>query len=280
MTILFSLLNYGSLTGSELYVYELARELSKKHTVYIQSTLKEGVLLEKTHALGIETLGWKDRPSVDIVHASQTVPTRYSLLEYSCPVVQTLHSELLPEHESPVLGCKAYIAIRPEIKQWAATENIDATLIYNPFDVSRFKPSLVSHEIPVVLFVGSVDYLRKGAINDLIAKHVQKKLALVGVGRGWVELAQSLSEKGITIQAFEDMWHVEELLAQCDYTAGILLGRSTIEGFLCGKPGFIYEVDTTGKVLGIRVENPPKDLTQFDSRHVAQKVEEVYASCL
>jgi len=268
MKILFTLLNYGSLTGSEMYVYELAKELSKNHTVIIQSQITKGILYEKTLDLGVPMVGWwSKRTKIDVVHASQIQTTVFSLANYNVPVVQTIHSEILPQFEAPVEGCSAYISIRPEIQQAFA---IDSKLIYNPFDFSRFKPSRVENVVPIVLFVGPVDYLRSQAIADLIAQVRRNEIRLIGIGRGWTKLEQD------NVITREPLFEVEEWIKLCDYTAGIKLGRSTIEGWLCGKPAIIYDVDSQGKVVNKSVQNPPKDLSKFDSRVVASQIEEIY----
>ena len=42
---------------------------------------------------------------------------------------------------------------------------------------------------------------------------------------------------------------IEKFVKECDETAGILLGRTTIEGWMCGKPSWIYKVDSGGFIL-------------------------------
>jgi glycosyltransferase involved in cell wall biosynthesis len=273
--ILFTLLNYGSLTGSELYVYELVRELSKKHTCIIQSNITKNELYEKTLDLGVRMIGWTDKkPKIDVIHASQIQPTVFSLANYDVPVVQTIHSEIMPEYESPIMGCSAYIAIRPEIQELIKSKGYESELIYNPFDTTRFTPIHLKNKVPTILFAGPIDFLRSETIKDLLRQAESGQIRLIGVGRGWSRIIND-NTKG-----FEPVFDVQHLLANCDMTAGIKLGRSTIEGWLMGKPGIVYDVDNRGKIVGKSVENQPDDLSIFDSKLVAEKIERIYVGLI
>lgn len=272
MRILFTLLNYGQLTGSELYVYELARELSKENDVFIQSNITKGILYQKTLELGVPMLGFSNKkPEIDVIHASQIQPTQFALQNYSVPVIQTIHSEILPEYENPVEGCAAYISIRKEIKD---SISIESELVYNPFDTTRFTPFETNNLIPTVLFVGGIDYLRQNVIVDLLKQAKRNEIHLVGIGKGWSNLNDD------NVMGLEPLFNVEEWTKRCDKTAGIKLGRTSIEGWLCGKPAIIYDVDTQGNICGKHVKNPPKDLNKFDSRVVAEKTLGIYKKCL
>jgi len=61
----------------------------------------------------------------------------------------------------------------------------------------------------------------------------------------------------------------------CSETAGILLGRRTIEGWLCEKPGWIYNVDENGYILNKEKYNLPEDINE-----VAKKIKEEYIKIL
>ena len=65
---------------------------------------------------------------------------------------------------------------------------------------------------------------------------------------------------------------------KCDETAGIFLGRTTIEGFLCNKPAWIYTVDKEGNFLNKEYTEVPKDMTIFDNNKIIEKYKEVYVS--
>jgi hypothetical protein len=69
-------------------------------------------------------------------------------------------------------------------------------------------------------------------------------------------------------------------MKQADETAGILLGRTTIEGWLCGKGGWIYDVDDKGIILGKKFYKVPEDVDKFKRENVVSKVLEQYKEIL
>ena len=73
---------------------------------------------------------------------------------------------------------------------------------------------------------------------------------------------------------------VEPYVKNCYETAGILLGRTTIEGWLCGKSGWIYNVDDKGEILNKRKHEVPSDVSKFDYMEVAKKIKEKYIKIL
>ena len=73
---------------------------------------------------------------------------------------------------------------------------------------------------------------------------------------------------------------VEKLVQQCDETSGILLGRTTIEGWLCGKGGWIYDIDKYGNILGKSFYSVPDDVEKFRSDNVTKEIIEVYKEIL
>jgi hypothetical protein len=73
---------------------------------------------------------------------------------------------------------------------------------------------------------------------------------------------------------------VETFVKNCSETAGILLGRTTIEGWMCGKPGWIYNVNESGEILNKERFDIPKDVNKFDSIEVAKKIKEEYIKIL
>lgn len=61
---------------------------------------------------------------------------------------------------------------------------------------------------------------------------------------------------------------------------GILLGRTTIEGWMCGKPGWIYDIDSNGNILGKSKNDVPSDIDKFNSDKVSLKIKEEYLKIL
>jgi len=74
--------------------------------------------------------------------------------------------------------------------------------------------------------------------------------------------------------------NVEEYIKKCDYTAGIFKGRTTIEGFLCGKPGWIYVVDVQGNIQNKTLQPVPTDLEKYSNTFSAEKVFNLYEEVL
>jgi len=179
LKVLISCLFFRGFTGSELYVYELAKSLMKLNcSVTILSQIG-GPLTEMAKKLGIKCVSFENAPGFklgdgqwsfhtpngeqvstpnalykvsevdyDIIHiqhkpVAERILGMYPELDKIC----TIHSEVMSkELENPVMDntIKKYIAIRPEIKSHL-TQNFDVSeemieVIYNPVDNEKFKP--------------------------------------------------------------------------------------------------------------------------------------------
>jgi hypothetical protein len=132
---------------------------------------------------------------------------------------------------------------------------------------------------PYVLFVGTIDYLREKTIRDIVeySKSINKELWLVGENKSNY-LPELLSNTHV--KHFPATNKVEEYVKNCSETAGILLGRTTIEGWLCGKSGWIYQVDDKGEILSKENHDVPSDVNKFNSLEVAKKIKEEYIKIL
>jgi glycosyltransferase involved in cell wall biosynthesis len=195
----------------------------------------------------------------------------------------TIHSEVI-ELENPVVhnSIKRYIAIRPEIKEHIVNNfNISEDIvdvIYNPIDETKFYNKNIKSE-NYILFVGSIDYLRKNTILDLIevSKNENKELWLVGENK-----SDYLSKilKNTHVKYLTPTLEVDKYIHRCSETAGILLGRTTIEGWMCGKPGWIYNVDSTGRIINKQLHEVPSDVNKFYSSNVSKKIKLNYTQFL
>jgi glycosyltransferase involved in cell wall biosynthesis len=195
----------------------------------------------------------------------------------------TIHSEVI-ELENPVVhnSIKRYIAIRPEIKEHIVNNfNISEDIvdvIYNPIDETKFYNKNIKSE-NYILFVGSIDYLRKNTILDLIevSKNENKELWLVGENK-----SDYLTEilKNTHVKYFTPTLEVDKYIHKCSETAGILLGRTTIEGWMCGKSGWIYNVDSTGRIINKELHAVPLDVEKFYSSNVSKKIKLNYTQFL
>lgn len=306
--LLVGCLNFQGLTGSELSTLETVKGLSKTCDVSVISGTLSNKFKQicKTH--GIKTYlmseppGYKmgdgkwgfntpegfkpTKPNIlysigevkfDVIHANHTPITDQLLKLYpDVPVVNIVRSEVI-DLENPVIhhNIKKYIAIRPSIKDYLI-EGFDIPedkieVVYNTFDDKRFKVNNLPSgtDKKVTLFVGSMDYLRKNVIEDLIekCKNEDKELWLVGRdSEGW---ATQLAQKNSHVRYFPPTEKIEDFYYRCDETAGIFLGRTTIEGFLCGKPAIIYKVNKGGDIIDWEYQDVPEDLTIFSlSKHI------------
>lgn len=302
MRILISCLAFNSYTGSELYVYELAKELSKEHDIDIISNIG-GDLVNITSLHGIKCHSIKSPPhyflgdgektytingetkvtqknkfyrtsktdKYDLILLNQPSISKVILDLYEGDAIQIIHSEVLPNYEHPLKHerIKGYIAIRQSIKdylikEWGINEQ-KIRVIYNPIDNTRFNTDNVK-DGGYILFVGSYDYLRKQTISDLITYSELKCKELWLVGRGYPNFLQKW------VKTFEPAWNIEEYTKNCSEVASVLMGRTAIEGWMCGKKARIYNIDNTGNIKGIKILLPHKNIEKFYTSNVTKEI--------
>jgi hypothetical protein len=311
LKVLLSCLFFKGFTGSELYVYELAKSLIKLNcSVTILSQIG-GPLTDMAKKLGIKCVSFENAPGFklgdgewgmntpegfkvstpnglyrisevdyDIIHIQhKPVAERILNMYPELNKIYAIHSEVI-SLEDPIIdpSIKKYIAIRPEIKshlidKFGIPENM-IEVIYNPIDNEKFQPKDIPSE-NYVLFVGTIDYLRKETILDLIeyTRELGKELWLVGENNGNY-LENILLESHV--KHFPSTWNIEDFISKSDETAGIQLGRTTIEGWMCGKSSWIYKVDSGGFILSKEKFEPPLDIEKYHTLNVAKQIKEEY----
>jgi hypothetical protein len=315
LKVLLSCLFFKTFTGSEMYVYELARGLKKLNCDVTVLSDINGPLAQIAKPQGIKVLGFNEAPGYklgdgkwgfntpqgfqpsqpnnlykisevdfDIIHTQHTPITNQMCQMYpNIDKISTIHSEVI-ELENPVINdtIKKYICIRPEIQEHI-TNNFEIDLkntevVYNPIDVDRFNTKNTKDN-GYVLFVGTLDYLRENTIKDLVeyTESIGKEFWLVGENK-----SNYLDDllKNSHVKYHNSTNKVEEFVKNCSETAGILLGRTTIEGWMCGKPGWIYNVDESGYILNKEKFDIPKDINKFNSLEVAKKIKQEYIKIL
>jgi glycosyltransferase involved in cell wall biosynthesis len=313
--VLLSSLFFKTFTGSEMYVYELARGLKKLNCDVTVLSDIEGPLSKLANQQGIKTLPFTNPPgfklgdgkwgfnrpegfvpsqpnmmykmsevNFDIIHVQHNPISQRACDMYpNIPKLSTIHSEVI-ELENPYIheSIKKYVCIRPEIQnhiiEMFNIDKLNTEVIYNPIDTNRFNTK-DTKTYPYVLFVGTIDYLREKTIRDLVeySKSINKELWLVGENKSNY-LPELLNNSHV--KHFEATNKVEPYVKNCSETAGILLGRTTIEGWLCGKPGWIYNVDSSGNILDKKKHDVPSDMDKFNSLEVAKKIKEEYIKIL
>ena len=125
--------------------------------------------------------------------------------------------------------------------------------------------------------MGTVDAIRKQTLLSLVARAETGEFKLQVVGPNF-DSYMNLPRQNVEL--LPPVWEIEQYAKHCTETAGIMLGRSTVEGWMCGKPGTIYQVNLAGAPETVTLHEPPADLSMFDSRTVAKQVEQVYANVL
>jgi glycosyltransferase involved in cell wall biosynthesis len=315
MKVLISCLFFRTFTGSELYVYELAKSLLKQNCDVTVMSQIGGPLTDMAKRAGIKCITFEQAPgfklgdgvwtfnagngvqvstpnmmyrisdvNFDIIHM-QHKPVAERMIQFYPEIdkVYSIHSEVI-DLEDPIKheSIKKYIAIRPEIKEHMINNfeipEEEIEVIYNPVDNEKFKPKQTKTQ-DAVLFVGTIDYLRRETIMDLIdyTRDNNKELWLMGEDKNNY-LPALLSQEHV--KHFKPSWNVEKLINECSETAGIQLGRTTIESWLCGKPSWIYKVNSLGSIESKDRFEPPTDLEKYYTDNVASQIKEIYLSSL
>lgn len=319
LKVLIACLNFRNYTGSELYVFELAKELIKMNCEVSICSNHGDPLESKAKKLGIKIYNLENPPGYklgdgkwllktqhgevpstpktlyrvsdydfDVIHLNhKPVATHLIRLYPNIPIVTSIHSEII-SLEEPVIHpqVKKFVAIRPEIKEYLtdsfAIKDEDIEVIYNPIDTNRFKPKeTAKRDKKRVLFVGTIDYVRQETIGDLIikTKEADEELWIVGK-KGESDYLPNMMMGLDHVKYFPDTANIETFVQQCDETAGIMLGRTTIEGWLCGKKGWIYDVDSTGRIISKTLTDVPEDVDKFKSDKIASQIFELYKEVL
>lgn len=284
LKVLIGCLSFSDRTGSEMYVYELSKNLVNLNCdVTVVSPNTNGPLPQLARSMGVKVNTFQSLPvhsKFDIIH-TQHQPITHELIKRfpTTKKIATIHSEVL-EAEYPIIHptIKKYIAIRPKIKDMLverfqiSEEKI--SLIYNPIDNEKFTP-LNNDGVKSVLFVGSLEYLRRNPLFDMLKYTRENNMELWIVGKNHSNYLSDLVSYS-HVKYFNPTPDVEQYIHNCTETAGIMLGRTTIEGWMCGKPGWIYEVDAVGNILNKEKHEPPNDIEKFHAMNVTKQIKEEY----
>jgi hypothetical protein len=313
--VMISCLFFRTFTGSELYVYELAKNLIKQNCEVTILSQIGGPLTDMAKKIGIRCLPFEQAPGFkmgdgkwglttdkgfqpsqpnvmyrvsevdfDIIHM-QHKPVAERMIQFYPEIdkIYTIHSEVI-DLENPIKheSIKKYIAIRPEIKDYII-DSFDIPeemieIIYNPIDSEKFKPKQIKSE-DFILFVGTIDYLRRETIMDLIEYTQENGLELWIVGEDKSNYLPTILTTP-HVKHFGATWNVEPYIQKCRETAGIQLGRTTIEGWMCGKPSWIYKVDSGGFILSKEKFDPPTDISKYFSQNVVKQIKTEYEKIL
>jgi len=286
MKILLGCLNANGLGGSELYHYELTRELDALGHDVTLFTLRpidwtDQVRLKLEHVRQLDLTNLDTTEKFDIIVASQPDVNIFMLNHFpSSPLVSIIHSEI--RSEDPILDSRIshYIAIRQPIADMLINDyRIPAdkvSLIYNPIDHDRFNSiDSTKFEKTSGIFVGEVlDPIRIKAVQHLVAQCIENDWDLYLMSESRYDF------KHPNIKYIDKRWDTENMVQCMDFTAGILLGRTTLEGWCCDVPGYMYLIDINGNILSIDSTAPEKIKKLCNSKYVAQQHINLYQSII
>lgn len=283
MKILLALLQFKNLTGSELYVYDLSKELVKRgHDVtigYLYGGNGEIVTRSKNNGVKVKNL-LKIKGRFDIINTNQTQATGVACKLFKAPIIQTLHSEIIDEYESPVVSdqVKHYICIRSSImeKFKAGIPAKKMTVIYNGVDLDRFRMTSLPTGNNRYLFVGTHDHLREKSALDLV-NNLKVGETVTFMGQGW-EIGENVVHP--QVRFIGPQWNVEDEISKCNIVVGVMMGRTTIEGWMMNRKALIYDVDKEGNILSKSMFKRPKYYMKFRLHYMVDRVLKVYKKVL
>jgi hypothetical protein len=276
MNVLIICNSLSTQTGSDIYFRELIdamrHSVDNLYVYPIHNNCKD--FLGEAHGENVYVLS---KDSLDIVkNVHKVYFSHWNMIKhYIDPfsfgakrVINIIHSEVLAA-EAPCLemGIYKYIAIRPSIQEHLNKQGLEAEVIYNPFDVNIFNPVTCKVEDKtkdIVLFPGSLDYLRVKPIKHLLTLSEQFDFKVQHVGR----VDFNISHKNFTTTNTEVV-DIMPYYKQANTVAGILWGRTAIEALLSGKRYIEYTVNKKGEILGFDVRIDKLDPELYDKHSVA-----------
>lgn len=278
---------YDLLTGSGIHVYELSRVLARRgHEVSVVGGYVGGELTHRTRAAQVAVHSLDDLPDAepDLVHVHQPSPGEVALRRWpSAAVVVTVHSPWPGDAPIDSDRIHTYICVRPDVRAKVLRADGIApertTVVLNGVDRSRFRPrpEESANDRPVVLFAGTWSEARRAPALDLLRRSSRDGFDVLFLGIGPGDYLEDLPPNARWER--REAWNVEDYLARCDQTAGTSFGRTTIEGWLCDKPGWVYDIGEGAVVRSVSLHPPPPAalLDLFDIEYMTDAVERVYA---
>jgi hypothetical protein len=149
---------------------------------------------------------------------------------------------------------------------------LSGSITYDPI-VKTIEPTIASKIVLLDYILTNVD--RTPRNTNMLMWH--KELWLIGEDKS--NYLPAILENP-HVKHFPSTWNVEPYVQKCSETAGIQLGRTTIEGWMCNKPSWIYKVDSGGFILNKEKFEVPSDLEKYYSSNVARKIKEEYIKIL
>ena len=248
--------------GSELVVFDLAKELTNKRMKVIVYSPFCGEVAEKIRANGIEVvenLGRIRGIDFDIIHAQHNVTAIQARYFFPTTPMVFLSHGILPFLEQPPsidINIQKYLAVSEEVKNNLTHCGIDESkiVIFRNFaDTERFTPkSEIYRKLKRILVISNSFY---GEVEKVIKEACQKlelKLEVIG--------AQT-----------KRVWNVEDYINNADIV--ITLGRGAIEAMACGRAVIVYGCSMGVVGDGIITEENVKEIEKnnFSGRRYKRK---------
>ena len=147
------------------------------------------------------------------------------------------------------------------------------SLINNAVDPTKFNTDgRISLERTTGLYVGGWnDPLRNVMFNHIVQECIKNDWDLFAVGN--TQRGKGFSPN---IKFFDGIYNVELFTKAADFTVG-LGGRTLIEGWMCGIPGYVYKVNPAGEILEITLRYPPK-VSRFHNYNIIKQHIKLYTS--
>lgn len=273
MKLLIACHRIDEIAGSELYHYELCRELvrqgqqvtlatyipigsaaaSTSSYKLVPNLIEVGVKIISLQELKLQTDTY-DLAVVSQPHVTDFVCNVLPMLNKISIIHSPYRSETVVHHPS----IKQYVAVDVFVYQFLKnTVKLPrdmVSLIFNGIDSTKFNiKEKHSLERTTGLYVGGWnDPLRTQMFNHIVQESVQNDWDLFVVG-GTTRADGYPSN----IKFFDGIYNIEIFMKAVDFTVG-LGGRTLIEGWMCNIPGYVYKVTPEGTILDISLKYPPK----------------------
>jgi len=270
---------FDKLTGCTMYVYELSKELSRLgHSVVIKAPSCNHFFNVKLRKNRVEFQKLRKickNNKFDIIILNQSNRTLFLLDMYpNTPAMSIVHSFVYSEADAPCLDKRilSTIFIREDVAEYYKTiMNISldySFIVYNGIDFSRFNKCGPDQTKPFILFVATLNSIREAVLLDIAEKAKEREMEVCVVG----DVLIPTEHIPTNVKFYPPTWDIEVVTKECTETVGIFMGRSTIEGWACGKPGWIYDIDKEGNIIDCKKVEPPENIEQFDIKYMTQRL--------
>ncbi len=268
LNILIIVSEMVSLSGSPMYHYTLAKELSNRgYEVDIFSQFTTNITRSNLLTSNVNIIDGIDKEKYyDIVFISQPKYSDLVGMINSFRIINICHSEY--KEETPIINNKIakYIAIRPSIKDHLILEHKikedKIEVIYNGIDFNRFnKSKRKKHEgnYTKVVLPCSIHDFRIPFIRYYTDKANENFRVFIYGQNFMPEFAKTVNKWVIITDAQFD---IENYITDADIVAGVLYGRVNLEASAMGVKSFIHNPENPSEYYEFEVKEQ-----EFEKRH-------------